>query len=90
MAAIILGMLVSSAKSSYDARKNEVAEMSSEVLTIDRVLAKFGPDANHLRGEFRQTVEFGLYRVWPRGGVIAGRTQAGGSRPGSFRRAGSA
>jgi hypothetical protein len=66
MAAIILGMLVSSAKSSYDARKNDVAEMSYEVLAIDRVLARFGPDANQLRGEFRQTVEFGLYRVWPK------------------------
>jgi hypothetical protein len=66
MSAIILGMLVSSAKSSYDARKNDVAEMSYEILAVDRVLAKFGPDANQLRGEFRQTVEFGLYRIWPK------------------------
>src|ERR1700722_3717747 len=62
MAALVLGMLVSSAKSSYDARKNDVAEMSYEVLAIDRVLAKFGPDASELRGEFRQGVEFSLYR----------------------------
>ena len=66
MAALVLGMLVSSAKSSYDARKNDVAEMSYEVLAIDRVLAKFGPDASELRGEFRQVVEFSLYRIWPK------------------------
>jgi hypothetical protein len=66
MASIILGMLVSSAKSSYDARKNDVAELSYEVLAIDRVLARFGPDADQLRGEFRHTVEFTLYRVWPK------------------------
>ena len=66
MASIILGMLVSSAKSSYDARKNDVAELSYEVLAVDRVLAKFGPDADQLRGEFRKTVEYSLYRVWPK------------------------
>jgi Protein of unknown function (DUF4239) len=66
MASIILGMLVSSAKSSYDASKNDVAALSYEVLAIDRVLARFGPDASQLRSEFRQTVEFGLYRVWPK------------------------
>jgi hypothetical protein len=66
MAALVLGMLVSSAKSSYDARKNEVAELSYEILAIDRTISKFGPEANDLRGEFRRTVEFGLYRVWPK------------------------
>ena len=65
MAAIILGMLVSSAKSSYDARKNEVAEMSADVLTIDRLLARYGPETNEIRGGFRQVVEFGMDRVWP-------------------------
>jgi hypothetical protein len=44
--------------------KNDVAEMSYEILAIDRILAKFGPDANELRSEFRQTVEFGLDRTY--------------------------
>src|SRR5271165_5408567 len=65
MAALVLGMLVSSAKTSYDERKNEVAEMSAEILTIDRMLARYGPETNELRAEFRRTVEFGLGRVWP-------------------------
>lgn len=65
MAALVLGMLVSSAKTSYDERKNEVAEMSAEILTIDRMLARYGPETNELRAEFRKTVEFGLDRVWP-------------------------
>ncbi|WP_433967671.1 hypothetical protein [Tunturiibacter gelidiferens] len=65
MAALVLGMLVSSAKSSYDARKNEVAEMSSEVLAIDRSLAKFGQETGEIRTEFRQMVQAGLDRIWP-------------------------
>ncbi len=66
MASIILGMLVSSAKSSYDASKADVAQLSYNVLAIDRVLSRFGPEAQGLRSEFRQTVEFSLYRVWPK------------------------
>ena len=65
MAALVLGMLVSSAKSSYDARKNEVAEISTEIIAIDRLLAKYGPEAGEIRAEFRQLVVAGLYRIWP-------------------------
>jgi hypothetical protein len=65
MAALVLGMLISSAKSSYDARKNEVVEMSSEIVAIDRLLAKYGPETGQIRAEFRQTVEDGLERIWP-------------------------
>lgn len=65
MAALVLGMLVSSAKSSYDTSKNEVAEMSSDIVTIDRLLAKYGSETGEIRAEFRQLVEFGLHRIWP-------------------------
>ena len=78
MASIILGMLVSSAKSSYDARKNDVAEMSYEVLAIDQVLARFGPDAN--RAPRRVSPDGGVWHL-PRlakGGFAAGRPQAVG------------
>jgi hypothetical protein len=65
MCALVLGMLVSSAKSSYDASKDEVAEMSTEIVSIDRLLARYGPETGEIRVEFRQLVEFGLDRVWP-------------------------
>jgi hypothetical protein len=65
MAALVLGMLVSSAKSSYDARKNEVAEISAEIIAIDRLLAKYGPETGEIRAEFRQLVVAGLDRIWP-------------------------
>jgi hypothetical protein len=65
MAALVLGMLVSSAKSSYDARKNEVAQLSSEIVLIDQLLAKYGPETGEIRAEFRQLVQAGLDRIWP-------------------------
>jgi len=77
MAAIILGMLVSSAKGSYDARKNEVAEMSSEILTIDRLLAQYGEETGDIRVQFRHVVEDGVARIWPKDGVGSGELRPG-------------
>jgi hypothetical protein len=65
MAAIVLGMLVSSAKASYDARTNEVAEISSEVVTIDRMLSKYGEETAEIRAQFRLLVQAGVNRIWP-------------------------
>lgn len=68
MSALVLGMLVSSAKASYDASKNEVAEMSADIVAIDRLLAKYGPETGEIRAEFRQLVEFSFDRIWPSDG----------------------
>ena len=65
MAALVLGMLVSTAKSSYDTRKNEVAEMSSRIVTIDQLLANYGPEAKGVRADLRDLVVVGLNRIWP-------------------------
>ena len=65
MAAIVLGMLVSSAKASYDARTNEVAEISSEIVTIDRMMSKYGTETADVRAQFRLLVEANVNRIWP-------------------------
>jgi hypothetical protein len=65
MAALVLGMLVSTAKSSYDTRKNEVAEMSSRIVAIDQLLASYGPETKGVRAELRDLVAVGLDRIWP-------------------------
>ena len=65
MAALVLGMLVSSAKVYYDARKNDVAEISSEIVAIDQTLARYGTETREIRMEFRQLVQAGLDNTWP-------------------------
>src|SRR5260370_19234525 len=49
MAALVLGLLVSSAKSSYDTQSAEVTEMSAKVIFLDRVLAHYGPETKESR-----------------------------------------
>jgi len=52
MSALVLGLLVSSAKSSYDTERSEVIQMAAKVAFLDRVLAVYGPEAADARGRF--------------------------------------
>jgi hypothetical protein len=45
MAALVLGLLVASAKSSYDAKVAEVEQAAAKVILVDQVLRQYGPDA---------------------------------------------
>jgi hypothetical protein len=56
MAALVLGLLIASAKSSLDMQSVELTEMSSKVVLLDRVLAHYGPEAKDVRIELRSSV----------------------------------
>jgi hypothetical protein len=53
MCALILGLLVSSAKSYYDTQSSELTEMSSKIVMLDRLLAQYGPETKEIRGMVR-------------------------------------
>ena len=65
MSALVLGLLVSSAKSSYDAERGEVIQMAAKVAFADRVLAMYGPDAADLRTRFHEGVKEAIKGIWP-------------------------
>ena len=65
MTGIILGMLVSSAKSSYDGQKILVAQMSSDVILLDHALSVYGPETDSIRLQVRQALQNAADRVWP-------------------------
>ena len=54
MAALVLGLLVSSAKGSYDAERSEVIQMAAKVAFLNRVLLAYGPEAFEARANSRQ------------------------------------
>ncbi len=49
MAALVLGLLVASAKSSYDARSSELTQMAANTILLDRVFAHYGSETRKLR-----------------------------------------
>ena len=70
MTALLLGLLISSAKGTYDTVQSEVMQMAGKVAFLDRVLAFYGPEAATARGACRDAVAEGVRRMWPgeRGG----------------------
>jgi hypothetical protein len=57
MAALVLGLLIASAKESLDTQNNELTDMSSRIVLLDRVLAHYGPEARDARDELRSSVQ---------------------------------
>jgi hypothetical protein len=66
MAALVLGLLVASAKSSYDSQSNELTRLSANVVYLDRLLAHYGPEARGARDQLREAVVRTVARVWPK------------------------
>jgi hypothetical protein len=56
LAALVLGLLIASAKTSYDTQNVELIDMSSKAVLLDRVLAHYGPEAKEARSELRGSV----------------------------------
>jgi hypothetical protein len=69
MAALVLGLLIASAKSSYDTQSNELTDMSSKVILLDRVLAHYGPEAKEARDQLHGNVIRILDQMWPKAGA---------------------
>jgi hypothetical protein len=65
MAAIVLGLLISSAKSFFDAQSAELTEMSARIILLDRMLAHYGPETKEVRDELRTFVAVNIDKIWP-------------------------
>ena len=65
MAALVLGLLIASAKGSYDAQSSALLQMSAQVISLDRTLARYGPEAKEARALLRGEVIHIIGRLWP-------------------------
>ena len=64
MAALVLGLLVTSAKSFFDTQSSELTQLSANVILLDRVLAHYGPETKEARGSLRAAVDRTLDLMW--------------------------
>jgi hypothetical protein len=65
MTALILGLLVSSAKSTYETARSEVMQMAAKVADVDRMLGLYGPEAAGPRAQLHDAVADAVHRMWP-------------------------
>ena len=64
MSALLLGLLVSSAKTLYDAARSEVMQTASKFAILDRILAIYGPQAAGVRADLHALIEEVIRRIW--------------------------
>jgi hypothetical protein len=68
MAALLLGLLVASAKSAYDSRASELTQMAANIVLADRALAHYGPETGPARGMLKIGLARLINQVWPQDG----------------------
>ena len=66
MSALILGLVTASAKSSFDDVDHAVRHAAGNILTLDRALARYGPEAAPLRENLKAVVASRIETTWPR------------------------
>jgi Protein of unknown function (DUF4239) len=68
MSALVLGLLIASAKTSYDRLSNDLAQISANLILLDRVMAHYGPETKEARDLLHRAVVRALDQLWPKPG----------------------
>ncbi len=65
MAALVLGLLIASAKGNFDTMSSELRQIGSRVILLDRVMAHYGSETAEARDLLRRSVASSIERLWP-------------------------
>ena len=65
LAALVVGLLISSAKSSFDDKDTEMRRMAAQAILLDRTLAEYGPETREIRGRLREMFAMRIAQIWP-------------------------
>jgi hypothetical protein len=76
MAALVLGLLVSSAKNNFDSASAAITRAGARVIMLDRVLAQYGAESAAVRDELRRSVAAGIELLWPEVPRVEGALKA--------------
>jgi hypothetical protein len=71
LASLVLGLLIATAKSSYDAKGASVRTLAADMVLLDETLRDYGDDALNARRLLRDYATNLLHDVWPEGSANA-------------------
>jgi hypothetical protein len=75
MTALVLGLLIASAKNSFDTQRNGLAQLSANIILLDRALAHYGPESKDAREMLRASVADMLQHTWPQENPQSGQAE---------------
>src|SRR5215831_8914272 len=73
IAALVLGLLIASAKSSFDTQVTQVKQLTADVILLDQLLAHYGPEAAAVRNLLRGAVDAVADRIWQENSPVSAK-----------------
>jgi hypothetical protein len=64
LAALVLGLLIASAQSSFQTQSNQIKQITANIVLLDNLLARSGPQAQPLRPLLRGGIKTLVERLW--------------------------
>ena len=64
IAALVLGLLIAAAKSSFDTQSGQVRQITADILLVDDLLSLYGPEAQPVRRELRNAMGPVVDHIW--------------------------
>jgi hypothetical protein len=64
LTALVLGLLIASAKTTFDQKTNQVRQLAATIILLDDLVTQYGPEATTLRMLLRQSIPPMADRIW--------------------------
>jgi hypothetical protein len=64
LSALVLGLLIASAQSTFQAQNNQIKQITANVILLDNILARSGAEAEPVRVLLRSSVKSLVERIW--------------------------
>jgi hypothetical protein len=64
VAALVLGLMIASAKNSYDTQIANVRQLAANIILLDELLEQYGPETRDARTMIRSAAAITVQRVW--------------------------
>jgi hypothetical protein len=65
MSALVIGLLISNSSASFTSKTKEVTQISVDVINLDRMLRRFGPETQDMRAMLRRYAEAKMQDLFP-------------------------
>lgn len=76
LSALVIGLMISTANSSFSLRSSEVSEIAVDIVRINRLMQRYGPEADGARAELRTYASAKMQELFPVAGKPPQSTEA--------------
>jgi Protein of unknown function (DUF4239) len=64
LSALVIGLMIASAKNTYDTQNTNIRQLGANVVLVDQMLLKYGPETKTARALLRELISTAASRIW--------------------------